>query len=82
MRPRLAKDGSEGGQGRLRAGEVVELAPEDALDGHVEHARGRRVEHADAAALVDGHGRRLHVKQDCAFELVYVSGPPRAHSVP
>ena len=69
---RLLKDAGEGREGRLGAGQLVEVAPEDALDGHVEHARGRGVEHADAAALVDGDGRGLHVQQDCALKLVHV----------
>ena len=70
---RLPKDAGEGGEGRLGAGQLVEVASEDALDGNVEHARGRGVEHPDAATLVDGDGRGLHVQQDCALKLVYVS---------
>ena len=69
----LQKDAGEGCEGRLGPGQLVEVASEDALDGHVEHARGRGVEDPDAATLVDGDGRGLHVQQYCALKLVYVS---------
>jgi hypothetical protein len=69
---RLQKDAGEGCEGRLGAGQRVEVASEDALDGDVEDARGRGVEHPDAAKLVNRDGRGLHVQQDCALKLVYV----------
>jgi hypothetical protein len=53
-----------------------------ATDGDVEHARGGRVEHSDPAVLVDGHGGRLHVQQDCALELVYEDRPPLIQADP
>ena len=66
------KNAGERCEGRLGAGQLVEVASEDALDGNVEHARGRGVEHPDAASLVDGDGRGLHMQQDCALKLVHV----------
>ena len=69
---RLHEHAGKGCESRLAAGQLVEVASEDALHGHLEHTRGRGVEHPDAAALVDGDRRGLHVQQDCALKLVYV----------
>ncbi len=66
----LLEDADEGRERRLGAGQLLEVASDDALDGHAEHARGRGIEHADAAALIHRHGRGLHVQQDCALKLV------------
>ena len=52
------------------AGQRLEVAPDDGVHLDAERARGRGVVDADAAVVVDGHGRGLDVLQHGAGELL------------